>query len=420
MLNIDELAQSLKISATKKLVIAFSGGLDSYVLLYAIAQISITTQDYQIRAIHIDHGLQAVSSQWSVQCEAICKVLNIPCEIISLNLLVPKSKSLEAAAREARYQAFKESLQTGETLLTAQHQDDQAETLLIQLFRGAGINGLAAMPALRNFGKGTHLRPLLNVSRESLEQYAKYHALNFIEDPSNQDQRFDRNYFRHEIIPHLKQRWPSMDKVLTRAAYHQAEAKNLLAEYIEQDLPLLAGSRVGTLSIKQLKLLSEARCKAVIRYFLDQKGFLAPSQKKLAHIITDVLNSQDDAMPCVHWQGIEVRRYQDDLHAITPLDKHDEKQCISWNISKPLYIPSLKRILKTTLLDDIKVLGMKKEQNIEIRFRQGGEKIYQAQRKRTIALKKYFQEMHIPPWERERTPLIYIDNQLVAIVFDGE
>jgi len=419
MLNPNSLVQSLNaLTSSKKLLIAFSGGLDSYVLLHALVQANSLTKDFQIRAVHVDHGLQIVSSQWSQQCLSICKTLKVNCEIVSLELLIPKGESLEAIAREARYNAFRRLLQKDEVLLTAQHQDDQAETLLIQLFRGAGVNGLAAMPVLSNFGKGQHLRPLLNISRASLEAYAKQHALDFIEDPSNQDQRFDRNYLRHEIIPRLKQRWLSVNKVLSRVASHQAETKSLLAEYLQQDMPLLLGSRAGTLSIAKLNILSPARCNAVIRYFINQQGFLAPSEKKLKHIIRDVLNAKSDASPCVSWKQAEVRRYQNDFYILAPLSVHDKNQCIPWNVSQNLHLPSLNRVLKVELLNAIKSFDKEKDQNVEVRFRQGGEKIYQEERKCSITLKKLFQEMGVPVWERDRIPLVYIDGKLVAVGFD--
>ncbi len=415
------LVKKLKLMTTsKKLLLAYSGGLDSHVLLHLLAPLIHSSQGFQLRAVYIDHGLQTMATQWAQHCLTICKDLAIPCKVISLKLTIPQGKSLEAVAREARYHAFSQILQTDEILLTAHHQDDQAETLLIQLFRGAGINGLAAMPIITPFAKGQHLRPLLEQSRHTLEHYARSHQLNFIEDPSNQDQKYDRNFFRHTIIPLLKKRWSSMGDVLTRVAKHQADAKNLLAEYLEQDLPLLVGRREGTLSVKKLKTLSKVRCHAVIRYFLEKKGFLAPSTKKLHHIISDVLNARQDAIPCVSWQGVEVRRYQDDLYALPPLLVHNEQQIIRWNINQSLQIPSLNRILKFEQLEEINHLLLKKNQTVEVRFRQGGEKIYQAHRNCTQSLKKIFQERHIPPWERNRTPLIYIDNILVLILWDNK
>jgi tRNA(Ile)-lysidine synthase len=405
------------LTSSKKLLIAYSGGLDSHVLLHALAPVSLS-QGFQVRAIYIDHGLQSVAKRWSQHCLAICENLSIDCNVMSLALDIPQGESLEAVAREARYQAFSQTLQADEVLLTAHHQDDQAETVLIQLFRGAGINGLAAMPVINSFGKGQHIRPLLDQSRGGLDHYAQQYQLDFIEDPSNQDQRYDRNFFRHAIIPRLKKRWMSMSAVLARVAQHQAEAKSLLAEYIADDLPQLIGKRKGTLSIQKLKLLSPARCKAIIRYFLDQKGFQAPSDKKLRHIILDVLNAKQSAIPCVHWHGVEMRRYQDDLYAIKPLSIHDTKQVIPWDINQPLQIASLKRILEFKQLEGVNYLLLGKEQTVEVRFRQGGEKIYQAQGRHSKRLKKIFQERHIPTWERDRIPLIYIDNILVLMVMN--
>lgn len=406
------------LTSSKKFLVAYSGGLDSHVLLHLLAQVTILSQNFQIRAVYIDHGLQSVAKKWPKHCLSICKNLFIDCEVVSLALTIPQGKSLEAVAREARYDAFSQVLQADEVLLTAHHQDDQAETLLIQLFRGAGINGLAAMPIISPFGKSQHIRPLLDQSRDALEHYAQQYQLDFIEDPSNQDHRYDRNFFRHAIIPRLKKRWMSMSKVLARVATHQAEAKNLLAEYIAEDLPQLTGKRTGTLSIQQLKLLSSARCKAVIRYFLDQKGFQAPSDKKLRHIISDVLYAKPSASPCVDWQGAEVRRYQDDLYAIRPLSAHNTKQIIHWVIDQSLQISSLNRVLKFKQLEGVNHLLLRKDQTVEVRFRQGGEIIYQAQRKQSKRLKKIFQERHIPMWERDRIPLIYIDNTLVLILWD--
>ena len=415
------LLKKLKLlTSSKKLLVGYSGGLDSHVLLHALAPLINSSQGFQIRAVYIDHGLQSIATQWAQHCLAICNNLSIHCDVIPLQLTIPQGESLEAVARKARYHAFSEILQEDEILLTAHHQDDQAETLLIQLFRGAGINGLAAMPMITTFAKAQHLRPLLDQSRQELEHYAQLNRLDFIEDPSNQDQHYDRNFFRHTIIPRLKKRWSSMGKVLARVAQHQAEAKSLLAEYIAEDLPLLTGKRAGTLSIQKLKLLSIARRKAIIRYFLDQKGFLAPSEKKLKHIISNVLNARQDATPFVHWPGVEVRRYQDDLYAIPPLSAHDERQIIRWNVNQSLQIPSLNRILKFKHLEAIHPLLLNKDQTVEVRFRQGGEKIYQAQRNCTQSLKKIFQQRNIPTWERNRIPLIYIDNTFILILWNNK
>lgn len=405
------------LTASKKLLIAYSGGLDSHVVLHALATLP-SSEGFQVRALYIDHGLQAIAKQWPQHCLAVCNALAINCDVIPLNLIIPEGESLEAVARKARYHAFAQQLQQDEVLITAHHQDDQAETVLIQLFRGAGVNGLAAMPSIKAFAKGVHVRPLLDQSRQALMQYAKHYALDYIDDPSNQEQCYDRNFLRHRIIPQLKNRWQSINEVLGRVTQHQAEAKHLLAEYLQQDMPLLKGRCHGTLSIQKLKQLSEARCKAVIRYFLAQKGFLAPSEKKLRHLLSDVLYAQPSATPCVQWQGVEVRRYQDDLYAMTPLSQHNAHQIIYWDITQPLCLPQLNKVLNSTQLHAIYPLLNKDDPTVEVRFRQGGETLYQADRKRTKSLKKIFQEMRVPMWERDRIPLIYIDKQLVLLIRD--
>ena len=203
------------LTRSKKLLIAYSGGLDSHVLLHLVSQFPQASH-YQVRAMHIHHGLQEEADAWVPHCQSVCADLNIPLQINHLNLELKKGESIEEAARAARYIALKESLKQGEVLLTAHHQNDQAETLLLQLFRGAGVQGLAGMPTISSFGSGQHARPLLNASRQSLEMYAEEHQLSFIEDPSNKDSAFDRNYLRNEVLPQLRERWPSIDKTISR------------------------------------------------------------------------------------------------------------------------------------------------------------------------------------------------------------
>jgi tRNA(Ile)-lysidine synthase len=418
MLNPDLLLENIRSHTfAKKLLISFSGGLDSTVLLHALADTNVQNT-FNIRAIHINHGLQPLATDWEKWCIDYCAQLDVPIETISLNLNINSGESIEAMARAGRYQAIAKSLQADEVLLTAHHQDDQAETMLIQLCRGAGIDGLAAMPECTKSANSMHIRPLLNSTRSDLEEYAAHYKLDYIEDPSNLDSRFDRNFFRHHIMPVLKKRWSNISSVIARAAKHQAEAKHLLAEYLEDDLISCSGTRVDTLSINKLKQFSQARSKALIRFQIQKKGFQAPSKKKLEHIISDVLDAQVDATPCVHWAGVEIRRYQDDLYVMASLQAHDTSQIIDWDIQKPLPLLSLNRILKFEDIADINPSLLEQGDNIQVRFRQGGESIYSERRKRTLALKKLFQESHIPPWERDRIPLIYRGDKLIAIAYD--
>lgn len=200
----------------KAYLLAFSGGLDSHVLLHACSQLRTEWPDLNVRAIHIEHGLQAISAQWVQHCQTVCAALTIPLQVEYLNLTIAAGQSLEAVAREARYAAFAQHLQAGEMLLTAHHQNDQAETLLLHVMRGSGVDGLAAMPMIRPFAQGHLARLLLPFTRADLQQYAAYYQLAYIDDPSNADNRFERNFIRNQVMPLLKQRWVSSEQTQVR------------------------------------------------------------------------------------------------------------------------------------------------------------------------------------------------------------
>lgn len=403
--------QLLSHTLSKNFLVAYSGGLDSHVLLHLMAAISQST-DLSVRAMYVNHGLQKEADSWSEHCQNTCNALSIPFESEKLNLEKGTGESVEALARNARYQALERSLQKDEVLLTAHHQNDQAETLLLQLFRGAGVDGLASMPIVSNFGLGLHIRPLLGFSRESLDTYAKTHQLDYIEDPSNQDVRFDRNYLRQKIVPQLISRWQGLNKVLSRVANIQAETKALLDEFAAQDLSSLQTVDKNKISIAAFNKLSKPRQTLVLRYWIKQQGFLAPSNKKIQHFFSDVLQAQDDAMPILAWQGAEIRRYQDDIYIMRPLSEHDNQQVISWDISLPLFIPEMGITLHP---DTIKGFLRGANDPVTVRFRQGGEKIFMSEMGKYITLKKLFQREGVPPWKRSRLPLVYVGETLVYI-----
>lgn len=394
-----------------KVVIAYSGGLDSHVLLHLLAR----TPELSIRAIHIHHGLQKIADSWVSHCQTICKALDVPLEIAYLNLTPKKGESIEAIAREGRYQALKDSLKTDETLVTAQHSNDQSETLLLQLFRGAGVQGLAAMPKLCEFSSGKHARPLLSATRQELEAYAEKHQLHYIEDPSNQDTSFDRNYLRKQILPQLRKRWLGLDKALSRAASIQGETKALLDEIAAEDLATVQNNKSkinsNTLQIKKLLMFSSNRQRLILRYWINQSGFKYPSEKKLQHIFSDVINARADAIPLVEWQDAQIRRYKNQLYIMPPLSEHDPSQTFDWDGITPLYIASLDLTLQA---DDLTLTT--KNQAVTIRFRQGGEKLFDRKRKQSISLKNYLSEAEVPPWLRSRAPLVYIDDDLIQII----
>lgn len=387
--------------------IGFSGGLDSHVLLHACASLREQYPHLRFRALHIDHGLQAMSAAWAAHCRAVCADLEIPLVVEALKLVIPAGASVEAVARTARYAAFSKHLQAGEIVLTAHHQNDQAETLLLHLLRGSGVDGLAAMPEIRPFALGALGRPLLGCSRAELAAYANQHRLNVIDDPSNQDSRFDRNFLRNQVMPLLEQRWSAAGKTLARAARLQGESRQLLAGFLREKLPSLQGAKPDTLSVNRLLVLDEVMQKAVLREWLAQRGFRLPEEKKLRQVLHDVLQARADATPCVRWDGCEIRRYRDDVYAMLPLSAHDPQQVLVWETREPLVIASLERTL---------VAEAGYPEVVTVRFRQGGESVYLPERGGHHSLKHLLQEWGVPPWERERLPLVYVGERLVWVV----
>lgn len=396
-------------------LIGFSGGMDSHVLLHACASLRGQYPHLSFRALHIDHGLQPDSAAWAEHCRAVCLSLNIPFALEHLHLAVPSGASLEAVARTARYAAFSQHLQAGEILLTAHHQNDQAETLLLHLLRGSGVDGLAAMPEVRPLAQGSLGRPLLACSRAQLAAYANQHRLNVIDDPSNLDSRFDRNFLRHQVVPLLEQRWPALGKTLARAARLQAESRQLLEGFLRDTLKAMHGSQPGTLSVSKLLEQETVMQKALLREWLVQGGFRLPEEKKLLHVLHDVLLCSADATPCVQWEGCEIRRYRDDVYAMPPLSAHDSAQVLVWDVSQPLLIPALGQTLVPEMLGKWRQQLEDCPETVTVRFRQGGESMFIPYRGGHHALKHLLQERGIPPWTRGRLPLVYVGERLVSI-----
>ena len=388
--------------------------MDSHVLLHLLAELNAANKIAPVRAIYIDHGLQTIAATWGQHCEKITQELSIPYHCIALNLSANKGESIEALARQARYQAFSEQIQTNEILLTAHHQNDQAETVLLQLLRGSGVDGLAAMPMIKTFQQGQLLRPLLVYSRPELEAYAKQQQLHYIDDPSNTNTDFDRNLLRQDILPLLQKRWKGVIGNLSRVASLQAETKTLLAEYTQIDLQQVQGNNSTTLKISALCLFSSIKQKAIIRLWLQQLQIRMPSAIKLQHILSDVLHAKQDAMPCVHWDKVELRRYQDHIYVMPRLQPHNTQQIIAWqDTDNDLWIDSLQYALSSTLLKQ--QLQYRPVGEITVRFRQGGERILLQGHKSHTSLKKIFYNARYPYWERDRIPLIYLNNTLIMV-----
>lgn len=402
-----------KHTSSRTIWLAYSGGLDSHVLLHAIVQVRGELTDWQLQAIHIDHALQQDSSNWSEHCRSTCEHYAVPCTVETVTVS-QAGESPEAAARDARYAALAEHLQEGDVLLTAQHADDQAETFMLQMLRGSGPKGLAAMPAARPFSAGYQLRPLLEFSRRDLQAYAEEHALQFIHDPSNDDRRFDRNFLRHEVIPVLLKRWPALLQTLGRDARQQAEAAELLDILAEQDYADCRGGN-GCLSLTGLVRLDENRQRNLVRFWLRQQGVSVPHRRKLNEILQIMLCAGEDRQPRVDWPGGEVRRYRDELYAsVAPQEAVDWQQ--QWDLQGPLMLPAGLGRLSLRQSQDGLDLSSLQSGPVQVSFRRGGESCQPAGRGQHHSLKKLFQEAAVPPWQRERTPLVYVGDELAQIM----
>lgn len=393
---------------------AFSGGLDSAALLHLLTQIRDKLPG-EVRAVHVHHGLASEADAWADHCSRMCGQYSIPLEIVHLHLQPLANQSLEALAREARYSAITRLMRQDELVLTAQHQDDQAETLLLQLLRGSGPAGLASMPRHNKFASGWLARPLLDIQRMELEAYALELKLDWVDDPSNQDQRFDRNFLRHQVIPLLRQRWPSASATIARSARLSGELLEITRETAEQDLAQSLGSNQQVLSVKKVRALSAERRRATLRHWIVSLGASLPGSRHIQQIENACLQERPDAQPLVSWAGHDIRRYRDDLYCLQKAALHDPSIIIPWLGMDDLQLPSNLGKLSLQAADSGIPLTVWQTARIEVRFRQGGELCRPSNTTHHKSLKKLFQEWGIPSWERDRIPIIYMDNELAII-----
>ncbi len=387
--------------------VAFSGGLDSTVLLHLLVGLSRRLALPALRAIHVQHGLQAVAPAWPAHCQQVCDELGVP--LLQREVQVQAGASLERAARDARYAAFAALLDMDELLLTAQHRDDQAETLLFRLLRGAGARGLAAMPVSRPLGRGWLVRPLLDASRGELEDYARANGLDWIEDPSNCDERFSRNFLRHQIFPLLTQRWPQTVASMARSAAHLREAQGLLDELAQADLAALEqNSRFTWLPLPSLALaplltLSAARQRNLLRHWLAPLTPL-PDSDHWAGWQT-LTTAAVDAAPVWRLARGELRRADGRLWWLSG----------AWLRPLPaLALPLQAAHLALPDKGQVCLVGQAPQGALQVRYRQGGETLRLAGRGQRD-LKRLLNECALPAFVRARVPLLYCDEQLLAV-----
>jgi tRNA(Ile)-lysidine synthase len=392
--------------------VAFSGGLDSTVMLHALERLARELGDIELRAVHVDHGLHPESGAWSDHCRRFAAALAVPFETRSVSVSRESGQGIEAAARAARYAELESMIDDGEALLTAHHADDQVETLLLRLMRGTGIRGLASIAERSPFGRGSLLRPLLAVRRCDLDRYAREFDLGWIDDPTNRDTSIDRNYLRHEVIPLLRERWPGVDAAIGRTARLAAESSALLDEAALRDHDDCV--RDGSIVLEQLRALNPPRQRNLVRYALFERGLLPPGEARLIAGLEQLLTARADRQPLLDWSGGQIRRYRDRLHV---LDFDPDRATVEqpeeyrWDGLRPLDLGPVRGCLAIDR-DARAAIG---PVDMSVRFRVGGERILGADRAHHERLKKLFQARGVFPWMRAHVPLVFIDGELVAV-----
>ncbi len=401
----------------KKYLCAYSGGLDSSVLLHAISKLP----GIDLRAIHINHGLHADADIWAAQCVKFCNALDIKIDVIKVDVKNNTGKGIEAAARSARYLAIANYIQADEVLLTAHHLQDQAETVLLRLLRGSGSQGLAAMRANSSAHGFKQSRPLLSVSKAQLQAYAESEKLEWIEDPSNNKTDFDRNYLRLEIMPLLERRWPQAIAALSRSAELLAEEHQCLREQSTIFLAMVQGVDECAITVSGLMQYSKAWRAQILRAWIESLNTPPLPATILLEIEQALLAASSDTAAQVQWSGTQIMRWRDCLYLMkTPVEMPNDWHYF-WADALPFTLPngnvwgfvteqhqaSLAALIQNHFGGDL-VVG----------FRQGGEKILLKNREQHSCLKNCLQELGIPPWERSRLPLLLTVSGECLVVGD--
>ncbi len=389
---------------------AFSGGLDSMVLLHALAQ-SDAVRARGLRAVHVDHGLHEDSEAWARRCREFADALGVELVVRAVDVVRSPGLGLEASARRARYEAIETLLSPGEIVALAHHRDDQAETVLLKLLRGAGPEGIGAMRPLRRLGRGFAWRPLLLLPRAALREYAEQHRLGWIADPSNADQTIDRNYLRMQVMPRISARWPEAESSIAQSAAWARAAAEFIEVEAERALARIQGLDPSTLQFREWLALPTALRDPVLRRWLRALDLPEPTHYQAAELVRQLGEAGEDRQPCVRWPGTEVRRYRDLLHALAPL-QFPPLEWVGAFDGGPLALPLDLGVLRLRGATGEVRLAMP----LQVRFRRGGESLRLSSGGRTRELRDLFQEAGVPPWKRGRLPLAFdADGALVAV-----
>ncbi|PIV36934.1 MAG: tRNA lysidine(34) synthetase TilS [Lysobacterales bacterium CG02_land_8_20_14_3_00_62_12] len=400
----DWLAQLPLATPAARLWVAYSGGIDSTVLLHALNPLLVAAR-WQLGAVHVDHGLHADSARWAEHCRQFAIALGVPLQSLTVQVQDLHRHGPEAAARRARYTALESIMQPGDYLLTAHHSDDQAETFLLRALRSAGLDGLAAMRPIRRFGPGHLGRPLLDRSRAEIADYADRHRLRWIEDPSNTAVNLDRNYLRQKVLPMLRARWPQATRSLAdstrylRAAQHAAEAE------IARQLLAASGDHPDRIDLSAIADQPADDAALLLKSWVIRADLPAPPPRVLHEILKQITQAASDRGLILRWPGAELRRYRQHLYAMRPL-LPAPGFALSWHTAQPLDLPDGRSLC---------IDGTAPARDLNVRSRVAGCHLRLAADRPERELRLLFQEHGIPPWQRERAPYLYAGEQLLAV-----
>ncbi len=396
------------------LALGLSGGVDSVALLSILLELAPALR-FSLRAVHINHGISPNAERWAGFCAELCRKLGVPFQLEAVDIAPYRSLGLEGAARRARYGAFAQL--EADIIVLAQHRDDQAETLLLQLLRGAGIRGLAGMPRLRAFhgARARLLRPLLDVPRVQIESYARERGLVWVEDESNADTVRQRNFLRHDVLPLLERQFPAAGATIARAAAHLAEAGGLLDEMARADIERSVVGGGAAVEVSFLRQLGEARAKNLVRYLCEVRGIPPLGSARLGEFLRQLREARADARIRLEAPGWEFFRYRGKLYLEPAREAVQPQWREAWNGENALPLLMLGGVLRFKPEEGRGLsVELLRTAAVTVRLRQGGEQLQPDRRRPRRTLKNLFQERGVPPWRRGILPLLYCGENLVS------
>ena len=399
------------VPAGSSILLGLSGGVDSVVLLHLLVQLA-PRHSWQLSAMHVHHGISRKADDWATFCRELCAGYKIPLQVEHVNIAPLREKGVEAAARELRHAAL--TRQPADFIALAHHRDDQAETMLLQLLRGAGVRGVSAMaPVQLRSGKPALLRPLLDVTRAELLEYANRQGLQWVDDESNADDRYPRNYLRHRVLPVLEKRFPAYRETLARGARHFAEAGELLDQLALQDMR--DAVRDGGLEVARLKELDTVRAKNLLRFFIARQGALLPESVRLQEMLRQLCEARSDAAVHIGFGEWRIGRFQGRVYVFPDLPPPVDF-CVAWHNESELVLPELGGTLCfVQAAGQGASLARLQGAKMSVRLRRGAERLRPDAKRPARTLKNLLQEHGVPPWRRDTLPLLYCDEILVAV-----